>query len=89
MEHHTTLDICVAAGEADIKSTAHAALTHLKPGGAEGAALFGVLIFCLLPLLIGPCSGLSAEISPVTSSNSPPPAAGSNGAGHISFTSFF
>lgn len=46
---------------------------HLKPGGAEGAALFGVLIFCLLPLLIGPCSGPSAEISLVTSYNSPLP----------------
>lgn len=55
---------------------------HLKPGGAKGAALFGVLIFCLLPLLIGPCSGWSAEISPVTSYNSPLPAAESNGAGH-------
>lgn len=60
---------------------------HSKPGGAVGAALFGVLIFCLLPLLIGPCSGLSAEISPVTSYNSPLPAAGSNGAGYISITS--
>lgn len=60
---------------------------HLKPGGAEGAALFGVLIFCLLPLLIGPCSGPSAEISLVTSYNSPLPAAGSNGAGDISITS--
>lgn len=60
---------------------------HSKPGGAKGAALFGVLIFCLLPLLIGPCSGLSAEISPVTSYNSPLPAAGSNGAGCISITS--
>ena len=60
---------------------------HLKPRGAEGAALFGVLIFCLLPLLIGPCSGPSAEISLVTSYNSPLPAAGSNGAGDISITS--
>lgn len=60
---------------------------HSKPGGAKGAALFGVLIFCLLPLLIGPCSGLSAEISPVTSYNSPLPAAGSSGAGCISITS--
>lgn len=59
---------------------------HLKPGGAEGAALFGVLIFCLLPLPIGPRSGLSTEISPVTSYNSPLPAAASNGAGCISIT---
>ncbi len=63
----------------------HTQELHSKPGGAKGAALFGVLIFCLLPLLIGPCSGLSAEISPVTSYNSPLPAAGSNG--YISITS--
>lgn len=41
--------------------------------GAVGAALLAALIFCLLPLLIGPRSALSVQISPVTSYNHPPP----------------
>lgn len=77
------------AGEADVppfRAAVQTARRSTKPGGAEGAALFAVLIFPPAASLIGPRSGPSAEISPpVISYNSPPPPPAA--AGCISITS--